>query len=41
MRNSDFDKITFEGVVGKSGGYDDLTLVKCKTNNWFDAIKRL
>jgi hypothetical protein len=41
VRNSDFDKITFEGVVGKSGDYDDLTLVKCKTNNWFDAIKRL
>ena len=41
VRNSDFDKITFEGVVGKSGDYDDLTLVKCKTNNWFDAIRRL
>lgn len=41
VRNSEFDQITFEGVVGKSGDYDDLTLVKCKTNNWFEAIKRL
>jgi len=41
VRNSQFDKITFEGVVGKSGDYDDLTLVKCKTNNWLDAIRRL
>lgn len=41
VRNSEFEQITFEGVVGKFGDYDDLTLVKCKTNNWFEAIKRL
>ncbi len=41
VRNSEFGQITFEGVVGKSGGFNDLTLVKCKTNNWLDAIKRL
>jgi len=41
VRSSSLDGITLEGVVGKSGHYNDLTLVKCKTNNWFDAIRRL
>ena len=41
VRTSAIEGITFEGVVGKFGDYDDLTLVKCKTNNWLEAIKRL
>ena len=41
VRHSTLDGITHEGVVGKSGDYDKLTLVKCKTNNWLNAIKQL
>jgi hypothetical protein len=41
VRNSTLDGITLEGVVGKSGDYDKLTLMKCKTNNWLNAIKQL
>lgn len=41
VRNSTLDGCSFEGVVGKSGDYDNLSLVKCKTNKWLTAIKEL
>ncbi len=41
VRKFELEGITLEGVVGKSGDYDDLTLVKCKTQKWLDEIKRL
>lgn len=41
IKASAIEGITLEGCVGKSGDYDDLTLVKCKTQKWLDEVKRL
>lgn len=41
VKASEIKGITLEGVCGKSGYYDNLTLVKCKTQKWLDEIKRL
>lgn len=41
VKASAIDGITLEGCVGKAGDYDNLTLVKCKTQRWLDEIKRL
>lgn len=38
VKNSTLDGISFEGCVGKSVEYGKLNLVKCKTDNWLNAI---